>query len=85
MSIQKMLEQLDSFWNASSDLRFKGEHPDCDRIQDMLIKEFRKLPDDELLKIISPMNDGQLQQIYSVLITLLEEDEREIVSAYIRA
>ena len=82
MSIQEMLEQLDSFWNASSDPRLKGEHPDCGRIHDMLIKEFRKLPDDELLAIISPMSDEQLAQIWSPLITLLEEDEREWISEY---
>ncbi len=83
MSIQEMLEQLNKYWNASSDPRYRGEHPECGKLHDMLIKEFRKLQDDEILAIISPMDAEQLDQLFSVLITLFEEDGREWLSEYI--
>ncbi len=83
MNIQEILEQLNKYWNASSDQRFRGEHPECNKLHDMLIKEFRKLQDDEILDIISPMSSEQLEQIWSPLITLLEEDGREWLSEYI--
>jgi hypothetical protein len=84
MSIQELLKQLDSFWNISADPRYKGEHPDCGRIQDELLAELRKLTDDELLELLTPMSDEQLNQIAIVLETISDVGEKEWLKAYVK-
>ena len=83
MSIQELLDRLNELWHASSDPRFRGEHPECEEIQDLLAEEFRILAEDDLLAIISPMSREQLEQLYSPLTTLLDEGGRDWLSEYI--
>jgi len=83
MGIQKLLKQLNELWHASSDPRYRGEHPECIKIFELLVEEFRKLTDDELLLFLSPMNDDQLEQMYWPLTTLFDEGGRDWLSEYI--
>jgi hypothetical protein len=80
MGTEELLSELNKLWLL--DPKYPGECPDCDDIHDILLERFRKLPDEELLTLVSPMDDERLEQIAIVLETLWDEDEKEFLKEY---
>lgn len=81
MSIEELLSELNKFWNASEDPRFKGEHPQCDVIHQKLFDAFSDLDNDKLVEILKNLNDDQLEQIATVLEDMV--DDRPAVEEFI--
>jgi predicted transcriptional regulator len=79
--IKKLLEQLNIFWNASDDPRYKGEHPKCSKIVDEIESEFKEMSDDEIKEILDDLSPEQLEQILMAMEDLV--DSREIFEPYI--
>lgn len=62
-NIIPLMKCLDEYWNAYSDPRIKGEHPQCIEIQEMLITQFNKLSDEEILEFCKSVDADKLEQI----------------------
>lgn len=79
--IEELLDELDKAWNDIDDPRWKGENPKCLEINDILIPLFKKMDDDELLKILSNIPESKLEQILFALEYVV--DTKECVRPFI--
>lgn len=79
--IEELLDELDKAWNDTDDPRWKGENPKCLEINDILIPLFKKMDDDELLKILSNIPESKLEQIKFALEYVV--DTKECVRPFI--
>lgn len=79
--IKELLDELDKAWNDTDDPRWKGENPKCLEINDILIPLFKKMDDDELLKILSNIPESKLEQIKFALEYVV--DTKECVRPFI--
>ena len=79
--IEELLDELDKAWNDIDDPRWKGENPKCLEINDILIPLFKKMDDDELLKILSDIPESKLEQIKFALEYVV--DTKECVRSFI--
>lgn len=79
--IEELLDELDKAWNDTDDPRWKGENPKCLEINDILIPLFKKMDDDELLKILSNIPESKLEQILFALEYVV--DTKECVRPFI--
>lgn len=68
--INKLLEDLDKFYNIDPDPRYRGEHPKCNEILDQLEDEFLKMDEDDLRELLDGMDDNQLEQVTGALMGL---------------
>ena len=68
--INKLLEDLDKFYNIDHDPRYRGEHPKCNEILDQLEDEFLKMDEDDLRELLDGMDDDQLEQVTGALMGL---------------
>jgi hypothetical protein len=83
MSIQDLLGQLNTFWNASANPRYQGEHPECLKLQEQLKTLLSELSDDELLQTVKAMSEEQLEQLDWVLMEL-RDGNRAFIAPYVR-
>ena len=79
--IKKLLDELDKAWNDTEDPRWKGENPRCLQINEILIPLFKKMDDDELLKILNDFPESKLEQILLALEYVV--DTKECVRPFI--
>lgn len=79
--IEELLDELDKAWNDTDDPRWKGENPKCLEINDILIPLFKKMDDDELLKILNNVSESKLEQIKFALEYVV--DTKECVRPFI--
>ena len=79
--IKELLDELDKAWNDTDDPRWKGENPKCLEINDILIPLFKKMEDDELLKILNNIPESKLEQIKFALEYVV--DTKECVRPFI--
>lgn len=79
--IEKLLDELDKAWNDTDDPRWKGENPRCSEIDDILIPLFKKMDDEELLKILNDIPKSKLEQIKFALEYVV--DTKECVRPFI--
>ena len=68
--LNKLLEDMDKFYNIDHDPRYRGMHPKCDEILDQLEDEFLKMDEDDLRELLDGMNDDQLEQVTGALMGL---------------
>ena len=69
-NVNKLLEDLDKFWNMTSDPRYRGEHPMCDEICMQLIDIFNEMDEDDLRKLLDGMDKEHLEQITGALMSI---------------
>lgn len=65
--LEELLKELNKYYHISADPRFRGEHPRCDELLDEILIEFRKMKKEDAIKLVSSMNDDQLEQVTYVL------------------
>lgn len=68
--LRKLLEDLDKFWNMTSDPRYRGEHPKCGDIILQLIDIFSEMDEDDLRKLLDSMEKDHLEQVTGALMSL---------------
>ena len=68
--LNKLLEDMDKFYNIDHDPRYRGMHPKCDEILDQLEDEFLKMDEDDLRELLDGMDDDQLEQVTGALMGL---------------
>lgn len=73
--IEELLDELDKAWNDTDDPRYKGENPRCLQINEILIPLFKKMDDDELLKILNDIPKSKLEQILFALEYVVDTKE----------
>lgn len=73
--IEDLLDELDKAWNDTDDPRYKGENPRCLQINEILIPLFKKMDDDELLKILNDIPKSKLEQILFALEYVVDTKE----------
>lgn len=71
--LNDLMEELGELWNASGDARYKGEHPGCDRLQEAIEVELKKMGVDEMQKFLDGLSSGQMEQLRFVLEEMVEE------------
>ena len=79
--IEELLDELDKAWNSTEDPLWRGENPRCSEIHDILIPLFKKMDDDELLKILNNIPESKLEQIKVALEYVV--DTKECVRPFI--
>ncbi len=68
--MEKLLKELDFFWNINHDPRFRGEHPKCAEIHDQLFEIFSSMGEGELRALLDGMDVEQLEQVTGALMDL---------------
>lgn len=68
-----LMEELDKLWNASDDIRYKGEHPGCDRLQEAIQAEIKKMSTDEMQEFLKGLSSDQAEQLQFVLEDMVDE------------
>jgi predicted transcriptional regulator len=81
MKIMDLIERLNARWNISSDERYKGEHPECSKIQEEIERRFKKMSDEEIKNILDRLPNEQLEQVLIVMEDLV--DTRSFFEPYI--
>lgn len=71
--LSDLMKDLDILWNASDDVRYKGEHPGCDRLQEAIQFEIKKMGVGEMKKFLESLSGNQLEQILFVLENIVDE------------
>lgn len=71
--LNDLMEELDKLWNASDDARYKGEHPGCDRLQEAIRIEIKKMSMDEIKEFLEGLSNDQMEQIQFVLEEMVDE------------
>lgn len=79
--LNDLMEELDKLWNASDDARYKGEHPGCDGLQEVIEVELKKLSVDEMKEFLDSLSSGQMEQLQFVMEEIA--DEYPFVEKYI--
>lgn len=80
--LNKLLDELNEYWDILKDSRVKGEHPRCGEIQEELIDIFNNMSDTELISFLSDFDEDKLEQIAYPLDEIL--DNHSCVEPYIQ-
>lgn len=78
--LNKLLEELDKYFNIFSDPRYRGEHPKCDEIHDEMIDILKNMDDTELEIFLSGLTEDQLYMINYPLEEI--QDDHPFVEKY---
>ena len=81
--LNDLMEELDKLWNASDALRYKGEHPGCDRLQEAIQAEIKKMSTDDMQEFLEGLSSNQAEQIQFVLEDMV--DDYPFVEDYIES
>lgn len=81
-TVNQLLKELDVFWNASDDDRFKGEHPDCLRIQDEIKEILSGMNEDAICEVLDSLGERQSEQVQGIVEDLV--DDKPFLEAYIK-
>lgn len=78
--IDELLEDLSTFWNASEDKRYVGEHPKCADILEQIEEQFQRMTDDEITEILDDLPEEQLEYLLTVFEDMV--DDRPVFENY---
>ena len=81
--LNDLMEELDKLWNASDDIRYKGEQPGCDRLQEAIQAEIKKMSTDDMQEFLEGLSSNQAEQIQFVLEDMV--DDYPFVEDYIES
>lgn len=79
--LKKKFVELDKFWNASDDTRFKGEHPNVNYVHKEILKAVANMDSDEADSLIKELSDEQLIEITGIVQELCE-DKPSLISVF---
>ena len=69
-NLNRLLEDMDKFYNIDHDPRYRGMHPKCEEILDRLTDIFSEMDENDLRKLLDGMDHDHLEQVSGALMDL---------------